>query len=277
MTNPGESVDLVDRALDAAFSGGQARSVSSSDLSVDEAILLGEVGFEPRRLVMGSAIFHVGYAFQSNTAEITQLSTAMSSAREAALHRLTAEGSRAGGDGVVGVRLEIGSFEGHALEFTAIGTAIAETGSRRRRNETDFFTSSLSGQDFYLLRRAGWTPLGLVMGSCVMQIGWRASSSAMRGGNRELPEHTRAMYDARELAMERVQREALQLRATGVVGMSVVQRSHAWGTRAIELFALGTAVREMPGGHQALQAEPVVTMDDLVVATDPAVLRAARE
>ncbi|MGH9101861.1 MAG: heavy metal-binding domain-containing protein [Acidimicrobiales bacterium] len=273
---------LADAALDALESGSRGRrarkgEVFTSDLTVDEAVLLSEVGYEARSLVMGSSIYHVGYTFTAGgpTAELEMLSAAMRSAREEALSRLGADARRAGAEGVVGVRLEIAGFESarHLLEFTAIGTAVAPAGSGRAGRAGRFFTSALSGQEFYLLKRAGWTPLGLVLGSCVMQIGWRAARRAMGGGNRELPDHTAALYDARERAMTRLQDEATALGATGVVGMRVEEHAHIWGARALELFALGTAVALEGQEHRRLDARPVVPLDDEVVATDPAALR----
>ncbi|MGH8328703.1 MAG: heavy metal-binding domain-containing protein, partial [Steroidobacteraceae bacterium] len=50
------------------------------------------------------------------------------------------------------------------------------------------------------------------------------------------------LYDARELAMERMQTEAQQLQAEGIVGVQLVERSPGWGAHVIEFFAVGTAV-----------------------------------
>jgi uncharacterized protein YbjQ (UPF0145 family) len=53
---------------------------------------------------------------------------------------------------------------------------------------------------------------------------------------------TQALYDARELAMRRMQTEAQELGAEGIVGVSLSERSHGWGSHVIEFFALGTAI-----------------------------------
>lgn len=251
--------------------------VFSSDLSVDEAILLKEVGYEPRGLVMGSAIYHVGYNFGTvgQNMELTALSKAMVQAREAAMSRLTDDARRVGGDGVVGVRLTIELFEPrkHLMEFVAIGTAVAAgpDALRHGRGRHRPFTSDLSGQDFYLLQRAGYEPLGLVMGSCVYHVARQGLGNWMgsQAQNVEIEPYTQAFYEARELAMERLQGEAIAEGAEGVVGMTVTERSHAWGSRAIEFFAIGTAVRLVSDGHRMLAPRPVVPLDDVVVTTDP--------
>ena len=62
--------------------------------------------------------------------------------------------------------------------------------------------------------------------------------------------YTQALYDARELAMERMQYEAATLQAQGIIGASIVEGSHGWGSHIIEYFALGTAVISISDTHQ---------------------------
>jgi uncharacterized protein YbjQ (UPF0145 family) len=54
--------------------------------------------------------------------------------------------------------------------------------------------------------------------------------------------YTQALYEARELAVGRMQTEAEQLQANGIVGTRIQQGSHGWGSHIIEFFAIGTAV-----------------------------------
>ena len=42
--------------------------------------------------------------------------------------------------------------------------------------------------------------------------------------------------------MERMQTEADEVQAGGIVGARIVERSHGWGSHVIEFFAIGTAV-----------------------------------
>jgi uncharacterized protein len=126
------------------------------------------------------------------------------------------------------------------------------------------FTSDLSGQDFWTLCRAGARPVGLVLGSCVYSVtnfnrtGWRVWR------NVELPHFTQALYDARELAMTRMQREASALAAQGIVGVQLTEHHHGWGGRAIEFLALGTAiVRDGPRtSAPGNAAAPVIDLSD---------------
>ena len=61
------------------------------------------------------------------------------------------------------------------------------------------------------------------------------------GQNTEMQNFTQALYDARELAMERMQTEAKQLQAEGIVGVRLDETRHGWGSHVIEFFAVGTA------------------------------------
>jgi uncharacterized protein YbjQ (UPF0145 family) len=256
----------------AARSAKHPKRAFSSDLSVDEAVAISEVGYGPLGLVMGSAIFHVGYSFvqMNQNAEIGQLSEAMRLARETAIGRLEFEAGRLDATGVVGVRLEIGTFEPrqHLLEFTAIGTAVAPTGGRaaQGRSVGRPFASDLSGQDFAALVRAGYEPVGIALGSCVYHVAYQGMASFRMNG--EMQSYTEAVYAAREAAMARLQSEAARAGAHGVVGVKVEEHAHAWGSHAIEFFAVGTAVRLAGGSHRTLEPRMVVPTDDLVRLAD---------
>ena len=106
------------------------------------------------------------------------------------------------------------------------------------------FTSDLSGQDFWTLMQTGHIPQGLVMGTCVYHIAHRGLGATLgsAGQNVELPNFTQALYEARELAMTRMQDEANELGASGIVGVRLEEKSHQWGSHTIEFLSLGTAV-----------------------------------
>src|SRR6266704_1179630 len=119
----------------AELEPGKPGSIFTSDLSVNEFLLVREVGFRPLGLVLGSSIYHVGLQVGrwGSNQELDVLSQAMYHARELAMSRMEAEADalRAGGGGV----------------------------SNWRNNKNQPFTSDLSGQDFWTLIRAevnGW-------------------------------------------------------------------------------------------------------------------------
>jgi uncharacterized protein YbjQ (UPF0145 family) len=242
------------------------RGLFTSDLSVNEFLLVKDAGFDPLGLVVGSSIYHIGYQQSSwrQSQEMEVLSQAMYHARELAMTRMEEEADNLGADGVVGVRLDIGRYEWgeHMAEFIAIGTAIKHReGKLHRAPNGRPFTSDLNGQDFWTLMRAGHRPVGMVMGSCVYHVAHRGFLQSMKqaGQNVELVNFTQALYDARELAMARMQTEAEQVEAEGIVGVQLQERNHGWGSHVIEFFAVGTAI--VPTGEANALGSPTPTLD----------------
>lgn len=235
----------------------QHRRLFTSDLSTSEFLLVKEAGFDPVGLVVGSSIYHVGYqmAAWTQNQEMTVLTQAMYHARELAMSRMEEEAHALGADGIVGVRLDVNHKEwgSHVAEFVAMGTAVVHRNDPHRfKNKRGRpFTSDLTGQDFYILLRSGYRPLGMVMGNCVYHVAQQGFLSYMRtfSQNVELTQYTQALYDSRELAMERMQREAEELGAKGIVGANIHEKTHAWGPQVIEFFAIGTAVEEISKDH----------------------------
>jgi len=258
----------------AELTPGHPGAIFTSDLSVNEFLLVREVGFRPLGLVLGSSIYHVGLqvARWGKSQELDVLSQAMYHARELAMTRMEAEAQALGADGVVGVRLEVEmkEFGADIAEFIAVGTAVkGEPGAGGggvtdwRNNKGLPFTSDLSGQDFWTLIRAGYAPLGMVMGTCVYHIAHQRIGAKMAniGRNVEIEQFTQALYDARELAMSRMQAEAEALHAEGIVGVQLRQHSHTWGSHTTEFFAIGTAVRPLRPDHIIERPTMVLTLD----------------
>jgi uncharacterized protein YbjQ (UPF0145 family) len=241
----------------------------TSDLSVNEFLLVQEAGFVPLGLVVGISIYHVGFQMGNwnQNQEMDVLSQAMYHARELAMTRMEEEADQLGADGVVGVRLDVSRHEwgGELAEFIAIGTAVKHRdGVLHRAANGRPFTSDLSGQDFYTLLSAGYRPLGLVMGSCVYHIAHQGLGGWFKriGRNAEMPNFTQALYDARELAMERMQAEAEGLQAEGIVGVQLTEGSHGWDSHVIEYFAVGTAVTPTSSDHTIPAPSFVLSLND---------------
>jgi uncharacterized protein YbjQ (UPF0145 family) len=244
-----------------------ARGFFTSDLSVNEFLLVKQAGFEPVGLVLGSSIYHIGFqqANWSKNQEMSVLTQAMYHARELAMTRMEEEADQLGADGVVGVRLTIGRYEWGAelAEFIAVGTAVKHQGGELHRAPNGRpFTSDLTGQDFSTLLRSGYRPVGLVMGNCVYHVAHQGLRAAWKqiGRNQEMVTYTQALYEARELAMERMQAEASQLQADGIVGARINEGSHGWGSHVIEFFAVGTGVIATSAAHEIEKPELVLPL-----------------
>jgi uncharacterized protein YbjQ (UPF0145 family) len=239
----------------------------TSDLSVSEFMLVREAGFEPVGLVLGCSIYHLGFqAPRTGNTELITLSQAMYSARELAMTRMEEEADELGADGVIGVRLEVGRHDwgSDMAEFMAIGTAIKHReGQLHRAPNGRPFTSDLSGQDFWTLLHAGHRPVSMVMGSCVYHVGHRGlmATASQLGQNVEMTNFTQALYDARELAMARMQDEAEQCQATGIVGVQIQENHHQWDSHTVEFFAIGTAVIPAQEAATLRPPTPVISLD----------------
>jgi uncharacterized protein YbjQ (UPF0145 family) len=238
----------------------------TSDLSVNEFMLVKDAGFHPRGLVFGSSIFHTGIQPRrwATNVELTKLTQAMYSARERAMERMEAEAEVLRADGIVGARLDIKYYDWgkHSAEFIAIGTAVSATSGGDWRTTTGKpFTSDLSGQDFWTLLKTGYAPVGLVLGNCVYHVAHRGplKTTTQYPASTELHQTTQALYEARELAMTRMQQEATQLGAEGIVGVQLVEKSHMFGSHVIEFLAVGTAVRSIANNNEDV-SPPVLTL-----------------
>lgn len=272
---PGSTASLPSGAaerLRAMRGAGDRPAFFTSDLTVDEFLLVEQAGFEALGLVMGSSIYHVGFQWQrwSVSQELTVLTKAMFDARELAMTRMEEEADLLGADGIVGVRLifkEYAMDEG-VLEFQAVGTGIRHRDRQGtfRTKDNRPFTSDLSGQDLWKLVRAGYRPVSLAMGACVYHIAHLSFMQALKqaGRNQEMKVYTDATYAARELALERMQAEAVERGGIGVVGARVEESNWGWGANAIEFFAVGTAVAPMGDKvDRPLEAvQQVVTFND---------------
>src|SRR5579863_202922 len=215
----------------AHTAGADPAGVFTSDLSVSEYVLLGEAGFEPLGFVVGSSIYHIGLQVGrwSRNQELQILTQAMYSARELAMTRMRAEADHLKADGIVGVQLRMQSYawgQG-VLEFVATGTAVRALGSggtgtagAHRAPDGRAFTSDLSAQDFFRLLAAGAVPVAFVLGVCVYHIAHQSAMQSLRqaGRNQEMVIFTQGIYEARELELARMQAEAAQAKASGIVG-----------------------------------------------------------
>jgi len=258
----------------------------TSDLTTSEFLLVRQAGFRPITQVMGSCFYSVGwqgspmlpagygapgaglrgpayaggyggYGYTAaGTYELDVQTEAWNEARRLALDRLAQEARLARADAVLGVEIKRGSYDWARglIEFVAVGTAVV---SERYELGEEVFLSSLSGQEFASLVRGGYMPVGIVAGSTVAYVvgGFQTvqaiSGLRARWQNQELSELTAGLYDARSAAMRRVERQAHELGASGVVATCIEQTQHTreadqQGAKRLDLIVtlhvIGTAI-----------------------------------
>lgn len=256
----------------------QARGITS-DLSVDEALLLHAAGWEPLDLVCGVAVVSVPVGVWNwGRGAISLASDSHDQAVDQAAAQLRGECSKVHGHGVVGVRVEV-SVRTHHIDVELVGTAVRPIGGKDARGadaaQAMPFVSDLSARDFTLLQRAGWMPVGLAFGASFVYAPRRTAGTAMKQTrqNVELTNYTEAMYSARESAMEKMQRSALHAGGQGVVEVKVTEGPMSFARHAVGFTAWGTAVRLVAEAHQFVQPQVVLPLDDAVVTFDAESLR----
>src|ERR1700682_4452293 len=87
----------------------EKRGLFTSDLSVNEFLLVKQVGFDPLGLVMGSSIYRIRASIPGGapSGEVSALTEALYDSRDRAMTRMEEEAEALGADGVIGVRLEV--------------------------------------------------------------------------------------------------------------------------------------------------------------------------
>jgi uncharacterized protein YbjQ (UPF0145 family) len=222
---------------------------------------------------MGTCYYNVSFWAATGgmrfTGELTGITQAQSHSRALAMQRMQQEAKLLGASGIVGVKLTVKrpDLGRRHTEFTAYGTAVRVAGYPR---DAEPFTSNLSGQEFWKLHKAGYHPVGVVMGCCSYYVysDWQTQSQQFGlfgfTKNQEVTKYTQCFYDARELSMSRLDNELQQHSADGAIGVDVDFQIEpieydSNNSRRIDLLlhytALGTAIQ-----HDAQVAAPTPLM-----------------
>lgn len=247
---------------------------TTSDLSIDETLLLHSAGWEPVDLVYGVAWWSIPWGvWQWTTGEVQEASAAFAGAVDQAAALMRRECERSGGSGVLGVDVSV-NVSSHRVAIELAGTAVRRTNGGSPGFE---FISDLSARDFVLLERAGWWPLGLAAGASFVVAPRRSAKqwASQQGQNMELPNLTQALYLAREGAMERMQRAGSSMRAEGIVAVKLREGRASSSVRVMQFVAIGTGVHLRGGTHRRIAPRLVVALDERVRQFDVKSLRNA--
>lgn len=210
-----------------------------------------ETGYMPRRFVMGNVAYALGLgrgiAGTVRTlarGEVKEFSSMFNEIRRTCLLRLRTEAANAGANAVVDVDVRMIPFGPGTIELLMTGTAsmhahVAPT----KVAPSGVVTSELSGEEVWNLADLGYVPHQIVMATSVYSLGMAAGLGTMMKaiGRGELPEVTKLVYEAREVCLDLVRKEAEAIGAVRVIGNRLQIREI--GSGLIEIVALGTAVR----------------------------------
>jgi len=250
---------------------GTDRGVTS-DLSIDEALLLHSIGWEPIDLIFGASVVSIPVGIWTwGQGALDPASSAHAMAMTSASRRMEDQCASVGGHGAVGVRVAIEIHPRH-VDVELTGTAVRPVGRAARRQRP--FVSDLSARDFALLQGSGWAPVGLAFGASFVYAPRRTAGTVLRQStqNVELVNYTQALYAARESAMERMQRSALEMSAHGIVAVRVDEGPMPFARHVIRFSSWGTAVALVAESHVGRQPRVVLALDDQVVQFAPEAL-----
>ncbi len=234
-----------------------------------------DAGFKPLKFVFGNVAYSVGVAggiggmFKSLArGEVTQYSEVFNQTRHLALERLIDEAKTVGANAVVGIKTSLLPMLG-VQEMVMLGTASYHEGLPDEFKQTPL-TSDLTCQEMWSVIRMGYMPIRLVLGVSVYALGFAGGFAAFfksfkRG---EIDELSTLIYDARENALVKVAKEAERYGADDVIGIKTFISQLGGGI--LEFFALGTAVKKMPGfktRSEQLPPQAIITSQDTFVQT----------
>jgi uncharacterized protein YbjQ (UPF0145 family) len=213
-----------------------------SGLSGNELYCLAQKGWMPGNIVVGNSVHSLGIvrSFTSGIktltgGEITSVTELITDGRHAAIKRLEDEALREGAQGLTGVTSELKSITG-MMEFLAIGSAI-----RHDTPETEFFTTACSGQELYCQIDAGYHPRHFVIGNVAYALGvGRGLTGAFRMMTQrgEVKEYSNLYNHTRHLALERLEKEAIDRGCNAVVDINT--RILPFGPGVREMLMVGT-------------------------------------
>lgn len=259
------------RLLAAGQGGRHIGQPCTSDLSLDEVLLLHSIGLEPASVVTSvSCVTLPTGTWTWGTGQVDAADYSFGRAFATAREHLSEQLHHVGAIGAVGVDIEI-ELAAHRFLITMMGTSVRpvtdqDGGARFPVNYRSPFLSDLSARDFVVLSRSGWYPLGLVFGASFVHAPRRGVGQAIgqRGQNVELTNMTETLYEARERAMGQLQQEIQLAGGTGLVDVHVVDRPMPFAHHVVRFTAIGTAIKLLAAEHSHPELKMVLPVDDKV-------------
>jgi uncharacterized protein YbjQ (UPF0145 family) len=254
----------------SGVTGAQGTAMFTSAGDAQELYCHMDAGYEPRDFVFGNIAYSVGavggIAGTLKTlvrGEIKEFSDVFNETRHHALERLVTHAKAVRANAVVGVRTTVLHFAGFHEMFMA-GTA-AYHPQLPAEFQSAPVTSDLTGEELWGMTQLGYMPIKLLISTSVYSLGAiggikAAFRSFVKG---EIGDLTTLIYDAREHVFDRMKREAAAVGAEEVVGIKtyIIEL----GSSLVEIFAVGTAVRRLPGmgvKTQTLPAQAIIRDKD---------------
>ncbi len=235
-----------------------------------------DAGFSPLAFVFGNVAYSIGVGGnlmgsikQLARGEVAEYSKIFDDTRHLALQRIVDDAKNHGANAVIGIETTISPLLG-AQEMMMIGTASQHP--LLAGYSQNPVTSDMTNEEMWNMAHLGYLPLRLVMGVSVYSLGFSGGvlAALQSFGGGEVSGLTEILYEAREQALARIERDAEECGADEVVGVKT--RVYDLGGGLVEFMAIGTAVKKFPGAGTRNDALPpqaiIVDRDTFVDATD---------
>ena len=249
MFNHGGNLEFITMGSTVHQSQEQEALRFSSAADAQQLYCQADAGFTPLHCVFGNVAYSIGLggnitgAFRKlGRGEIPEYSQIFDDTRHLALSRLIEEGKKFGANAVIGIQTTISPLMG-AQEMMMIGTAAQHPALAAYANEP--VTSDMTSEEMWNMTYLGYLPLRLVMGVSVYSLGLKGGilSALQSFGGGEVSGLTEILYEAREKALARIERDAEKCGADEVIGVKT--RVYDLGGGLVEFLAIGTAVKKM--------------------------------
>ncbi len=252
MINHGGNLEFI--ALGSTVHGSDPKTEKmdfSTSASGQELYCQLDADFTPHSFVFGNVAYSIGVGgnikgmFRGlKRGEVSQYSEIFDRTRHLALTRIKKEAKNVGANSVVGIETSIMPLMG-AQEMMMIGTA--STHPALKAFADDPVTSDMTNEEMWNMASLGYLPIRLVMGVSVYSLGLAsgimAGLQSLAGG--QVEGLTEVLYEAREKALDRIEKDAEDCDADDVVGIKT--RVYDLGGGLVEFMVIGTAVKKVKG------------------------------
>ena len=273
----GVSFDLINHGnhLEFIATGSTVRSLGvesgapmfSSAANGQELYCQKDCHFDPVSFVFGNVAYSIGIGGNILGAlrglkrgEIQEYTALFDRTRHLSLARIKDEARRVGANAVIGIATSIMPLHG-TQEMVMMGTASRHPALAEY--SADPVTSDMTSQELWNMVNIGYLPVGLVMGVSVYSLGLTGGImsyvQSLLGG--QVSGLTELLYEAREKALERIQRDAEQYAADEIVGVKT--NIYDLGGGLMEVMVIGTAIRKFDqAGTRTDSLLPQVMIED---------------
>jgi uncharacterized protein YbjQ (UPF0145 family) len=211
-----------------------------------------DAGYQPVCFAFGNVAYSMGVARgvlgglkMLRRGEIKEYSDMFNHTRHLALDRIVDHARQNNANAVLGIQTTILPFGGIS-EMLMVGTA-STNAVLAAALPNQVISSDMTNVEMWNMASLGYAPMKLLLGTSVYALGVVGGitsllKSFLRG---EINELTQLIYEARENAIGIINDEAKAIGADDVVGV----RTYVYqlGNGLIELLAIGTAVKKIPG------------------------------